>query len=94
MRLGLDANQLAWASEVPGADFNEIQLTLAVQCAAKPSPVTSWFSNAPDAHLYSSSQRMEFVYRAAEQFDKLVNGKERRDIECALEAICEGHGVQ
>jgi hypothetical protein len=94
MRLALDANQLAWASEVPGADFNEIQVTLAAQCAAKPTPVTTWFSDAPDAHLYSPGQRMEFVYRAAEQFDKLVNGKERREIECALEAICEGHGVQ
>jgi hypothetical protein len=94
MHLALDANQLAWATEVPGADFNEIQVTLAAQCAAKPSPVTTWFSNGTDAHLYSPGQRMEFVYRAAEQFDRLVNGKERPEIECALEAICEGHGVQ
>jgi hypothetical protein len=94
MRLALDANQLAWASDMPGADFNEIQVTLAAQCAAKPSPVTAWFSNATDAHLYSPLQRMEFVYRAAEQFDRLVSGKERPEVERALEAICEGHGVQ
>jgi hypothetical protein len=93
-RLSLDANQLAWSSEVPGVDFNEVQLTLAAQCAARPSPVTTWFSSAPDAHLYSSAQRMEFVYRTAEQFDRLLNGKERPELERALEAICEGHGVQ
>jgi hypothetical protein len=93
-RLALDANQLAWASEVPGVDFNEVQVTLAAQCAAKPSPVTTWFSSAPDAHLYSSSQRMEFVYRTAEQFDRLVNGKDRLEVERSLEAICEGHGVE
>jgi hypothetical protein len=79
---------------VPGVDFNEVQVTLAAQCAAKPSPVTTWFSSAPDAHLYSSSQRMEFVYRTAEQFDRLVNGKDRLEVERSLEAICEGHGVE
>jgi len=94
MRLALDANQLAWASEMPGGDFNEIQVTLAAQCAAKPSPFTAWFSSATDAHLYSPLQRMEFVYRAAEQLDRLLNGKERPEVERALQAISEGHGVQ
>jgi hypothetical protein len=93
-RLALDANQLAWISEIPGADFNEIQVTLASQCAAKPSPFTTWFARNPKVHLYNTGQRMEFVYRAAEQFDRLLNGKERVEVERSLQDICEGHGVQ
>jgi hypothetical protein len=93
-RLALDANQFAWVSDIPGADFNEIQVTMAAQCAAKPSPVTTWFDRNPGVHLYNSGQRMEFVYRAAEQFDRLLNGKERGEIEYSLQEISAGHGVQ
>jgi hypothetical protein len=93
-RAAIDANQLAWASELPGGDFNEIQLTLAAQCAAKPSPYTAWFSRHLNVHLYDPVQRMEFVYRSADEFDQLLRGSERADIEHSLHAISEGRGVE
>jgi hypothetical protein len=93
-RAALDANQLAWASELPGADFNEIQVTLAAQCAAKPIPYTAWFPRETNVHLYNPAQRMKFVYQTAEQFDGLLSSSARADVERSLQEISEGHGVE
>lgn len=92
-RLALDGNQFAWASNLPTGDFSEVQLTLSAQCAARPSPLTTWFSKSQQYHLYNVAHRMEFVQRAAVQFDKLLQGSERKAIEASLREIAAGGGV-
>lgn len=90
-RLALDANQFAWVNHLRGAA--EIQLTLSAQC--KPDGrFTSWFPRLTTFHLWKESDRMAFVLRTAEQFDRLLKSGERFAIELAIQDIYRGGGVQ
>jgi hypothetical protein len=92
-RKALDANQFAWATKLPTGDYAEIQLTLSAQCSAKPG-WTQWFSRSMDVHLWNPSDRMKFVFRAAEEFDRLLKGSQRAEVERSIREIYMGGGVQ
>ena len=89
----LDANQFAWVTKLPTGDYAEIQLTLSAQCSAKPG-WTQWFRRSMDVHLWNPDDRMKFVYRAAEEFDRLLKGGQRVEVERSIGEIYMGGGVQ
>lgn len=86
-RLALDGNQFAWVTKLPSGDYSEIQLTLSAQCTAKSKSSTIWFAKSLAAQLYDVAQRMQFVYSAAEQFDKLLHSKARVEVERSIREI-------
>lgn len=88
----LDNNQFAWVTKIPTADFSEIQITFSAQCKARPGR-TVWFPRVLNAKLYDWRQRMEFVNQAADRFNELINGKDRRQLEESLRIIAAGGGV-
>ena len=88
----LDGNQFAWVTKLPTGDYAEIQLTLSAQCAAMPG-WTQWFSKSLDVHLWKTDDRMKFVYRAAEEFDWLLKGSHRTEVERSITEIYMGGGV-
>lgn len=90
-RLALDANQFAWVHRLRGA--TEIQLTLSAQC--KPNGTfTSWLPKLTTVRLWDVNDRMPFVLRTAQQFDRLLKGSEKYLIERAIGEIYRGGGVQ
>jgi hypothetical protein len=88
----LAMNQFAWATGFPTGNYEEIQLTLSAQCRAKEG-LAAMFSRDKCAKLWVEEQRMKFVLRAAEQFNKLLNGPERPRVEESIRAIAAGGGV-
>jgi hypothetical protein len=88
----LRANQLSWVTRFPSGVAEEAQLTLAAQCKASDSRSIG-FSNSAAADLADEDQRMEFVRRAAEQFDTLLKGPQRGQIEQSIRIIANGGGV-
>jgi hypothetical protein len=88
----LDANQYAVVTGIPTGDAEKIELTLSAQCKAKDG-FTLPFSKDRHARLWVVEQRMRFVLRAAEQFDKLLHGPQRSRVEDSLRAIAAGGGV-
>lgn len=79
-RLALDANQIGSAAGAWAAQFSAIELLFG-PCGA------TGFSPRADAHLYDVGQRMDFVSRAAAQFDGLLRGPRRDEVESALRRI-------
>jgi hypothetical protein len=72
----------------------EIQLTLANQCKAPDSRQVS-FSKNPVADLADQDQRMEFVLRAASQFDSLLKSpKTHAQLKQSITEIANGGGIQ
>jgi hypothetical protein len=92
MRQLLDANQYAVVTGIPTGDAEKIELTLSAQCNAK-DVFTLPFSKDEQAKLWVVEQRMRFVLRSAEQFNKLLNGPQRSRIEASIRAIAAGGGV-
>jgi len=92
LRKLLALNQYAWATGFPTGDYEEIRLTLSAQCRAK-TGFTSWFSRDKGAKLWLATERMQFVNRAAQQFDQLLNSPERPRVEESIRAIAAGGGV-
>lgn len=88
----LGLNQLAWATGFPTGDFTEIQLTLSAQCKPK-TGVTSWFDKRSFAKLWVAAERMPFVLKAADQFNKLLNGPQRPVVEASIRVIAAGGGI-
>jgi hypothetical protein len=84
-RLALDANQLGAATGSEGG-FEAIELTFGTACPAQEG-ATTVFSSLQNAHLYDIGQRMDFVGRAAAQFDALLGGGQRGAIAQALRDI-------
>ena len=79
-------NQLAWATEFPSGDYEEIKLSLSAQCPAR-AGATSWFPRTRFAKLWVAGERMPFVFDSADRLDALVNGPERAEVEASLHAI-------
>jgi hypothetical protein len=72
----------------------EIQLTLASQCKAPDNRQVS-FSKNPIANLADRDQRMEFVLRAADQFDALLkNPTTRAQLKQSITDIANGGGIK
>jgi hypothetical protein len=88
----LDANQYAIVTGIPTGDAENIELTLSAQCKAKDG-FTLPFSKDKHAKLWVVEQRMKFVLRAADQFNKLLNGPQRTHVEESIRAIAGGGGV-
>jgi len=75
------ANQFAWALNFPTSSAREVELVLANQCTVSGTLARrERFSDNPLANLADAGQRMAFVMRAADQFDRLL----RNPIERAL----------
>jgi hypothetical protein len=88
----LALNQYAVVTGIPTGDAKSIELTLSAQCKAKPG-FTLPFSDNRYAKLWLAEQRMKFVTRAAEQFDRLLNSKARPQVEDSIRTIAAGGGV-
>jgi hypothetical protein len=88
----LDGNQAAWVTGMPSGLYEEVQLTLSAECKPKRTAATV-FKKSVAVHLYNSNDRMEFVYRAAEDFDKLLR-KHRPDVERSMREIFYGRGIR
>lgn len=72
----------------------EIQLTLASQCKA-PDGRKVAFSSNPIADLADKDQRMEFVLRAATQFDALLkNPATHAQLKTSITEISKGGGIK
>jgi len=86
------ADQLAWALHFPSGSIQEIQLVLTSRCTADGSPaLRESFSNRAMANLADPTQRMAFVMRAADRFDRLLRDPvERHMVENALYIIAAG----
>ncbi|TFW34627.1 DUF2515 family protein [Massilia horti] len=88
----LELNQYAVVTGIPTGDAEMIELTLSAQCKAKDG--FTWpFSKDKYAKIWDVDQRMRFVLRAAEQFNKHLNGPQRPLIEESIRAIAAGGGV-
>jgi thiaminase len=89
----LDANQAAWVTELPSSGYyQEVQLTLSAQCKAKRG-YTNWLDRSLTVKLYDQNDRMKFVNRAVEAFDKLVR-KRRAEVERSMREIFVGHAIR
>jgi hypothetical protein len=88
----LRANQASWVTGFPSGVAEEAQLTLAAQCKVNDSRSIG-FSNSAFANLAEKDQRMEFVRRAAGQFDRLLKGPQRAQVEQSIRVIANGGGV-
>jgi hypothetical protein len=86
-RLALDANQFGAAVGSWPVQFNAIELVFGTSCSAVGAAGSTVFSADANAHLYDVGQRMEFVSRAASQFDALVRGQRRAEVESALRQV-------
>jgi hypothetical protein len=86
-------NQFAWANELPSGNYEEIKLTLTAECKTK-AGLTALFSKSAWAKLWVADERMAFVLRAADQFDRLLKGSQRAQVEASIRAIADGAGVE
>jgi hypothetical protein len=89
----LAANQYAVVTGFPTGDAEEVELTLSAQCKAKDG-FTLPFSKDKYAKLWVVEQRMRFVNRAAEHFDRLLKGAQRVQVEASIRKIAAGGGVE
>lgn len=87
----LALNQYAVVTGIAAGDAEKIELTLSAQCRAKDG-FTLPFSASRYAKLWVPEQRMQFVLRAAEQFNRLLNCRARPQVEDSILAIAEGRG--
>jgi hypothetical protein len=88
----LDANQYAVVTGFPTGDAEKIELTLSAQCKAKDG-FTLPFSKDKHAKIWVVEQRMKFVLRVADQFNKLLNSPQRSRVEESIRAIAGGGGM-
>jgi hypothetical protein len=88
----LDGNQAAWVVGFPSGFYEEVQLTLAAQCWPL-STFSRLFNKSLTVKLYDQDDRMAFVDKAAEDFDKLLR-KRPADVERSLKQIYLGHGIR
>jgi hypothetical protein len=86
-RLALDGNQIGAAAAAWPAQFTSIELVFGTSCSAVDAAASTVFSHDANAHLYDVGQRMEFVSRAASQFDALLRGLRRAEVEAALRQL-------
>jgi hypothetical protein len=88
----LSLNQYAVVTGFPTGDAEKIELTLSSQCKAKDG-FTLPFSGDKYAKLWVVDERMKFVLRAADQFNKLLNGPQRPRLEESIRVIAGGGGL-
>jgi hypothetical protein len=88
-------NQFLYGTNVGSFLATPVQLTLSNQCSLPtPNAQTINFSNNSSADLADPLQRMEFVNRAANEFNVLLqNPADRAKIEEAISQIAENGGA-
>jgi len=87
-------NAVSVVTGIMSGAAEEIQLTLASQCKAPDQRKVAFGSN-PLANLADKDQRMEFVIRAATQFDTLLKDPaSRARLTQSITEISKGGGVQ
>jgi hypothetical protein len=87
-------NAVSVVTGIMSGAAEEIQLTLASQCKAPDERKVAFGSN-PLANLADKDQRMEFVIRAASQFDALLKDPaSRAKLTQSITEISKGGGVQ
>jgi hypothetical protein len=87
-------NAVSVVTGIMSGAAEEIQLTLASQCKAPDGRKVAFGSN-PLANLADKDQRMEFVIRAASQFDSLLKDPASRGkLTQSITEISKGGGVQ
>ena len=90
----LRGNHASYVTNLPSGAAQAIELTLASQCSPVDDRRTIGFGNNPVANLANIDQRMAFVLRAAQQFDDLLQGDQREQIEQSIRDIAWGGGVR
>jgi hypothetical protein len=90
----LRGNHASYVTNLPSGAAQAIELTLASQCSPVDDGRTIGFGNNPVANLADINQRMPFVLRAAQQFDDLLIGDQREQIEQSIRDIAWGGGVR
>lgn len=90
----LYSNHLSYLVGIPSGAAEAIELTLASQCRRIDDGRTVGFSNSVTTNLGDVNQRMPFVLRAAKQFDDLLHGDQREQIEQSIRDIAFGGGVR
>jgi hypothetical protein len=86
MKMLLDWNQLAWVTDFPSGDYEEIKLNLSAQCPAR-AGTTSTFSKDRYAKLWDPAERMPFVFEAADRLGMLLAGAERARVEESIRSV-------
>jgi hypothetical protein len=90
----LDANQLAWVTELPSSGYyQEIQLTLSAECKPRRGIISRILNKSLASKLYDKDQRMEFVYQATADFDALLR-KKPTEVKHSIECIFLGHAIR
>ncbi|WP_244302767.1 DUF2515 family protein [Pseudomonas saxonica] len=83
----LRGNQFFYVTDIlPGA-APAIELTLTSQCQSVQDDHTIGFSSESNADLSDIEQRMAFVLRAADKFDKILKGDGRKFLESSINEI-------
>ncbi|WP_442962691.1 DUF2515 family protein [Pseudomonas sp. Leaf48] len=90
----LYSNHLSYLVGLPSGAAEAIELTLASQCRLVDDQRTVGFSKSVFADLSDIKQRMTFVLRAADQFDKLLHSDQRDQLERSIRNIALGGGVR
>lgn len=85
----LRGNQVSYVTNLPKSVAQPVELTLANQCESLNDDRTIGFDGGIAANLADREQRMEFVLRAARQFDGLLKGSARSQVEQAIKNIAE-----
>jgi hypothetical protein len=88
MKMLLDWNQLAWVTDFPSGDYEEIKLNLSAQCPTR-TGTTSTFSKDRYAKLWDPAERMPFVFEAADRLGMLLDGTERSHVVESMRTIAD-----
>jgi len=90
----LRSNHFSYVTNFPSGAAQAIELTLASQCRPVEDGRTIGFSSNPFANLADVGRRMDFVLKAAAQFDQLLHSDQRGQIERSIREIALGGGVR
>jgi hypothetical protein len=94
LKLLLRLNHVAYVTRMGRKVAEPIELTLASQCKRLDDGRTVSFDKSAIADLSNFQERMTFVLSAAAQFDELLNGPQRSQIEKAILDIAAGLGIR
>ncbi|QAX83119.1 hypothetical protein C2E19_04345 [Pseudomonas sp. DTU12.3] len=89
----LRSNHFSYVTGFPSGVAQAIELTLTSQCQRVDDGRTIDFGRNPLADLSDIEQRMEFVLRAADRFDKMLNDENRDPLAHSIAEIAAMEGV-
>jgi hypothetical protein len=89
----LRSNHFSYVTGFPSGVAQAIELTLTSQCQRVDDGRTIDFGRNPLADLSDIEQRMEFVLRAADRFDQMLNDENRDPLAHSIAEIAAMEGV-